>query len=77
MCSKYKKRNFMLLVKIVIPPNNSFTFFPRWNIFEISSKMESQEKISDLDTTLSVEYTWAFLDGGNKWRWVKLGLGLG
>ena len=49
MCSKYKKRNFMLPVKTRIPPNNSllFCFLPRWNIYE-SSAMESQEKLSDL-----------------------------
>ena len=40
----YKKHNFMLPVKTVIPPNNSLLFFPRWNIYENLLRWKAKKK---------------------------------
>ena len=69
MCLKYKKRNFMLPVKSVIPPNNSLLFPAIWNICRIFCDGKQRKSIR-FGTLRCV-----FVDEGNKWRWVKLGLG--
>ena len=63
MCLKYKKRNFMLPVKSVIPPNNSLLFPAIWNICRIYSAMESKEKVSDL--ARSVVFLWMRVINGD------------
>ena len=68
MCSKYKKRNFMVPVKTGIPPNNSFQFFfSRWNIYETSA-MEGQEKNYQIWYT---ELTLRWVNFRENWREIK------